>query len=131
MAGAVHLAPGAWRRLDGAPGRPAAGNLLAVCGIGRPDAFAKAVAREGTGAVELFSFPDHHPFTSADVARMAARAAGRSIVVTEKDAVKLEPLLGALASVPVHVMSDRFVWDWGEQVVRQRITAMVAEPRPT
>ncbi len=127
--GAVHLVPGAWRGIGGAPAAPRTEDVLAVCGIGRPDAFAKAVARRVTGTVELYSFPDHHAFTAEDVARIRARAAGRCIVVTEKDAVKLEAILDVDGAESVHVLSDQLVWDWGEDGVRARVETVVADAR--
>jgi len=61
-----------------------------ACGIGNPHAFALMLERMGVVIAERRFFRDHHAYTPADVAALAA--AGRPVVVTEKDAVKLEPL---------------------------------------
>jgi tetraacyldisaccharide 4'-kinase len=60
--------------------------------------------------VEHWTFPDHHHYTTADAARIAARAAalGATVVTTGKDAVKLGPLL------PVAVLSPATAWSAGE-----------------
>jgi tetraacyldisaccharide 4'-kinase len=124
----ARLEPGAWTSLAG--GRqagPPAEDVLVVCGVARPDAFLRAVASRVVGGAEPMVFPDHHAYGAADVARMVARARGRPIVVTEKDAVKLAPLLdGAAAGARALVLADRLAWDWGEDALRSRIHAAAA-----
>jgi tetraacyldisaccharide 4'-kinase len=61
--------------------------VLAVCGIGNPEAFRRTL--ESLGAqVTLKVFPDHHRYTTADVAAVNTLDAG-TVVMTEKDAAKL------------------------------------------
>lgn len=81
-------------------GQPAgnSGPLLAVAGIARPERFFSALREHGHEVVRSVTFRDHHWFTRKDLDRIAAvgRDAGAmSIVTTEKDAVRLEPLLRA------------------------------------
>ena len=88
----VHLRPGPWldpslRRRQGAPIGPA----LAVAGVGRPDDFFDQAEEAGARLVDAIAFPDHHPYTSAEVAALLKEAAGRPIVTTAKDVVKLAP----------------------------------------
>jgi tetraacyldisaccharide 4'-kinase len=69
--------------------------VAAVAGIARPEAFFAELERAGWPLVERIAFRDHHPFTAADVAAIAAklRASGAAAVLTtEKDAVRLLPL---------------------------------------
>ena len=61
-----------------------------ACGIGNPSAFALMLERMGVRIAERRFFRDHHAYTRADAESLAA--AGRPVVVTEKDAVKLEAL---------------------------------------
>lgn len=61
-----------------------------ACGIGNPHAFALMLERLGVRIAERRFFRDHHAYTRADV--LALAGTGRAVVVTEKDAVKLEPL---------------------------------------
>jgi tetraacyldisaccharide 4'-kinase len=127
----VHLAAGTWRLLDGAPADPPREDVLAVCGVARPDAFLRAVAGAVVGVAEPVVFSDHHAYSASDAERIVARARGRPIVVTEKDAVKLAALphfVGARARVLV--LTDRLTWDWGEETVRSRILALVADAQP-
>jgi tetraacyldisaccharide 4'-kinase len=87
----VPLTPGPWRRLDGTEASPPEGPLLAVASVAEPASFLE-VLRERTGTdPELLAFPDHHVYREPEVRRIADRAGGRTVVTTEKDAVKLEP----------------------------------------
>ena len=74
------------------------GRRVAVAGIARPERFFSALREHGHEVVRSVTFRDHHWFTRKDLDRIAAvaRAAGAtSIVTTEKDAVRLEPLIRA------------------------------------
>ncbi|MBX9927515.1 MAG: tetraacyldisaccharide 4'-kinase [Gemmatimonadaceae bacterium] len=62
--------------------------LYAVSAIGDPNAFA-AQLRAAGAVVSARAFRDHHEYTDADVASILQEAAGRRVVCTEKDAVKL------------------------------------------
>lgn len=97
----VLLRPGPWRTLrDGACGPPS-GPALAVTSIAGPADFA-AMARIASGhPVELVAFPDHHEYRADEVASLAQLAAGRPVVTTEKDAVKLATFSGLLPDVRV------------------------------
>lgn len=65
--------------------------VLVVSAIGDPAAFELQVAAAGPD-IEAVRFPDHHPYSDADVAALAERAKGAAIVLcTLKDAVKLGP----------------------------------------
>lgn len=68
--------------------------LHAVAGIGEPQRFFDHLATLGLG-FEVHAFPDHHPYSAADLA-----FDGDAILTTEKDAVKF----GALATLPVWVL---------------------------
>lgn len=70
--------------------------ILAVCGVGNPDAFAGTLRRYSPARVTLLAFPDHHVYTEADMAEIdAAFQASQSdlIVTTQKDEQKLVNLL--------------------------------------
>jgi tetraacyldisaccharide 4'-kinase len=121
----VHLADGGWARLDGTPGAAPAGDVLAVSGLARAAPFGDAVRRRVEGAVELVAFADHQAYTGADVERLVRRARGRAIVLPEKDAVKLAPLAAERGDFVV--LGDRLLWDWGEEALRARVLACVAE----
>jgi len=69
---------------------------FAFCGIARPGNFTRMLAAHGYEAVETATFEDHHAYTEADISRLvqAARAVeANGFVTTEKDAVKLTPIM--------------------------------------
>jgi tetraacyldisaccharide 4'-kinase len=83
LSGGPPLEPGALR------GR----TVVALCGIGAPEAFASQLAASGAVRLRLMAFGDHHAYSAADVAEARAAAGVDGIVVTTgKDAVKLRRL---------------------------------------
>jgi tetraacyldisaccharide 4'-kinase len=78
-----------------APRVPRSARVVAVAAIARPARFFDEVERAGWTLVDRVSFADHHPFSSRDVAEVAARAkAARAdlVLTTEKDVMRLLPL---------------------------------------
>ena len=66
--------------------------ILAVCGIGDPDAFVATLRHYSPERVELLAFPDHHVYTEVDMAAIdTAFQTSRAdlIVTTQKDEQKL------------------------------------------
>ena len=71
--------------------------ILAVCGIGNPDAFATTLMQCSAESVELLAFPDHHVYTEADFVRIDTvfqAAQADLIVTTQKDEQKLGAFVG-------------------------------------
>jgi tetraacyldisaccharide 4'-kinase len=85
----VGLHGGDMVRLQSLAGR----EVLAVAGLGMPRPFFDTLRQAGA-VVDEDAYPDHHPFSAADALKMVSRAAGRPIVITRKDAVKLRALIG-------------------------------------
>jgi tetraacyldisaccharide 4'-kinase len=81
---------GAWveEPLEALGGR----GVVAVAGVARPERFLASLAAAGAVVHELIRFPDHHAYSAADNARIAAAAGERLVVTTEKDLVKLPGL---------------------------------------
>ncbi|TVR06713.1 MAG: tetraacyldisaccharide 4'-kinase [Salinarimonadaceae bacterium] len=92
--------PEAAQRLAGA-------RLLAFAGIGRPEKFFDTLRACGAHLVEAEPFPDHHPYSSSELAALRARAAARGLTLatTEKDAVRLTDA-GDIATLPVRAVFD-------------------------
>jgi tetraacyldisaccharide 4'-kinase len=125
VVGVVSLEAGAFTRLDGTtPAPPPAGDVMAVCGIARPDAFAATVRDVVGGDVELMGFADHRAYDVADAERIRRRARGRPVVITEKDAVKLEHWGAKLGET--FVLHDRLCWDRGESTLRELVVDAIA-----
>lgn len=91
----LELRMGGWTDPAGAPADAPEGDVLAVCSIARPNAFAAGL-REllPESDVRLASFPDHHRFTRRELEALLRRRAGRTVVCTLKDAPKLAAFPG-------------------------------------
>jgi tetraacyldisaccharide 4'-kinase len=80
---------------EGAPQSPSAlagRRVIALAGVASPTGFVMTLAGLGATVTELLAFPDHHPYTEADLLRVrssARRAAVNCVVTTEKDWVRL------------------------------------------
>lgn len=92
--------------------------IFAFCGIGNPHGFGATLRAAGARIVALETFPDHHPYTDAEVDRIAdaARTAGATFVVTtEKDAVRIRripenpPFLAV--RIRMRLSSDEAYWE--------------------
>lgn len=83
--------------------------VVAVAGIARPERFFDDLEADGWRVVDRVSFRDHHRFTRADVASIAARVkqSGAALALTtEKDVMRLlpwRPLPVPVAWVPLTV----------------------------
>jgi tetraacyldisaccharide 4'-kinase len=69
---------------------------FAFCGIARPEGFMKMLAAQGYEPMDTMIFPDHYVYDEGDMHRLMERARqveANGFVTTEKDAVKLTPIL--------------------------------------
>ncbi len=78
--------------LAGNPASAPGGSVVLASGLGNPLGFELDTQQLGLEVRTSLRFPDHHHFTAADVAAIARLAAGATVVVTAKDAVKLAGL---------------------------------------
>ncbi len=69
--------------------------VFAFAGIGRPEKFIKTLQEAGAVVTGAQFFPDHHPYSAADIAALRRWAGDATLVTTEKDFVRLEPGLAA------------------------------------
>jgi tetraacyldisaccharide 4'-kinase len=80
---------------EGVPQPPSAlagRRVVALAGLASPAGFVTTLAGLGATVAELVEFPDHHPYTEADLERVrssARRAGVNCVVTTEKDWVRL------------------------------------------
>ena len=70
----------------------ASGPVVAVTAIGDPLAFARQLIQLGYDVTEVLAFDDHHDYTGDDLQEIQRISAGRPVITTEKDAVKLDPM---------------------------------------
>ncbi|MGY3448115.1 tetraacyldisaccharide 4'-kinase [Bradyrhizobium sp. USDA 4353] len=82
----AHLRPDA-KVIAALAGRP----LLAFAGIGDPQRFFRTLRASGLDIEAERAFPDHHPFSTEDIASLSDQAArhGLTLVTTEKDLARL------------------------------------------
>lgn len=92
-------------------GRISGARVVAVAAIAEPLAFYQTLRGWGADVKEIFEFPDHHAYTSADWQRMSRHTQSVDFVVTtEKDLVKLERFpfaRGKLVAVRIEPEVDR------------------------
>ena len=99
-------ATGAVSPLENLAGR----RVAAFCGIGNPEGFRRTLAGLGVQPAGFRAFPDHHPYTGADVADLAGwvREVGADLALTtQKDSVKLRA--DALGPTPLRAL--RIGWE--------------------
>ena len=136
---AAILGVGRWFTLQARNGEPASPTLtrdkpvVAVAGIARPQRFFETLTHDGWNVAERIAFPDHHWFTSSDLARVdaTARAADAvAVLTTEKDAARLPgtpPVRVPWVAVPLQVSIEPSVEfsDW----LRQRVATARSAPQ--
>jgi tetraacyldisaccharide 4'-kinase len=102
---------------------------LAFCGIARPENFTKMLAAQGYEPMDTMIFPDHHAYDDGDIHRLIERARqvdANGLVTTEKDAVKLTPILhDYLETVGPLVVARLSVELLDEQESLSQLVAMV------
>jgi tetraacyldisaccharide 4'-kinase len=78
-----------------ASARLAGRDVLAFAGIGRPEKFWNSLERTGARVAARRPFADHHPYARPEILAILAQArdSGLCPVTTEKDWVRLEPIL--------------------------------------
>lgn len=80
--------------------------VIAFAGIGLPEKFFATLRGVGAAIVAAHPFPDHHPFTRAEIETILAEAeaAGAVAVTTAKDRVRLPPdLRERVLALPVEL----------------------------
>lgn len=79
--------------------------VLAFAGIGRPEKFFATLRDHGISIKKEISFPDHHAFTTKELADLVAMAdqEGLILVTTEKDLVRISDPEIAKKCVPLPV----------------------------
>jgi len=109
------IEPTGWQA-PGPAGTQPDGPCIAIAGIAAPASFIANAQAAGARVERSLLFEDHHTYTAADARRILAEAAGRSIVTTEKDAVKLEALL---PHAPIWTLRQSVRIETGADVLEQ------------
>ena len=120
----VALLPGPWQDLRGNPADGPVGPTLSAAAVARPGAFAAQVSAASGNETELVTYPDHHEYTEADARALRTRAGTRTLVVTEKDAVKLVGLAPLVE--PARVLTQTLQWEEGEEALKSLVDSACA-----
>jgi len=102
-----------------APSSLADQQVLLASGIGNPDSFARDVRLCGARVRDHVVMGDHHAWTAAEVASLAAKAKALSVhrvLTTAKDAVKLESLAWPEGAPPLCVLDVEVALTQGADV---------------
>ena len=112
----------AWLEPD-AP--PPAGRWFGFAGVGKPWKVERAWRAAGCDLADFAPWPDHRPYSEADLRVMAARAEAldAGLLTTEKDAARLPPAWRA--RVAVWRVRVRFA---DPQAVTQRLMRAISAP---
>lgn len=82
--------------------------VYAFTGIAQPEFFFSAIESHKHKLVKKVEFDDHHDYTDEDLANIIteAKISGANIIVTtEKDIVKIKPLIGKMKmDIPIYVL---------------------------
>lgn len=101
-------------------------DVLAVSGIGAPQAFERQLVASGARVTGM-RFRDHHAYGAGDVAELLRRIPpGGMVVCTLKDAVKLGPRWPDHAP-PLWYLSQRLVVERGAAVLTAGLTALATQ----
>jgi tetraacyldisaccharide 4'-kinase len=94
-----------WRIRRGMEVPAVAGPAIAFCGIARPRQFFEGLEAAGLRLGARIAFRDHHRYTARDLDRLQSAAGGAgaaALITTEKDLVRLGPLVVSLPpSLPI------------------------------
>jgi tetraacyldisaccharide 4'-kinase len=103
--------------------------VAAFCGLGNPAGFRQTLEVLGRPPVSLREFPDHHPYSRADVDDLRRWAAGlpadAAVLTTQKDWVKLR--LTDLSGRPLWAVRIEFRFLDGETEFAAKLRAVIGE----
>lgn len=108
-----------------AAGAPA-GEVVAVAGIARPQEFVANAVAAGANVADVVIFRDHHAYDARDARRILEGAAGRPVVTTAKDAVKLAPLAPEL---DLWILDQGVAVEGGEAAIERHLDDLVTRSR--
>lgn len=99
-----------------------------VSSIGDPEGFEATIRRLNAAVAWHRMFPDHHRYEAADIAKIQDLARGsrpEAVVTTEKDWVRLQPLLSVEAmQIPWWLLEVRMAILHGERELDDRLAAV-------
>ena len=112
--------------------------IMAVSAIGNPASFERTLRDLGAEIIESIRYPDHHEYTvkeMQDVLQQADALGAESIVITEKDAVKIPAEFAKTNwNIPIFVICVEVKFQAGaqefQQELRRRLSEKLGERQP-
>ena len=97
--------------------------VVLVSGLGNPLGFEHAALGYGWQVIASFRFPDHHHYDASDIATMVAAAHQyhATLVITGKDAVKIQSLISADDAVHFRVLDVHHDIRAADQALLERL----------
>lgn len=95
--------------------------LLAVCGIGNPNAFVRTIEKQNPEKVEILAFPDHHVYSESDIQQINHKMVvceAEWIITTQKDEQKFTSLN---TDLPIFVLAIELAITDGEKVLLDKL----------
>jgi len=115
---------GARRERDAEPAELARGRWAAFCGIGNPEGFLLTLRAASCRPALFRIFADHHHYTRRQLELLlqeASDAGCTGVVTTEKDAVKLERLVGGVSGPPIYAAQSELEFTEGAETLTAAI----------
>lgn len=104
--------------------------VIALCGVGNPESFRKSLGEAGAKVIKMKTLPDHGKFPQRlleNCERLREKKRADAVIVTEKDAVKIQEgdqIPGSLLALKVRVefLSSREE-DLAHRIIQARLRA--------
>ena len=96
----------------------------AFCALGNPEGFQGQLTELGAEVVHWHAFPDHHNLTMGELQQFLEQAASvgaEAVIVTDKDGVKLPPVMRPL---PIYTLRARMILNDEEGFVNLMLKAV-------
>ena len=104
---------------------------MAVSAIGNPASFEQTLSDLGAVIIESLRYPDHHDYTikeMRDVLQQAEAQGAESIVITEKDAVKVPAEVAQESwKIPIYVICVEVTFQEGAEEFRLELQQKIEE----
>ena len=105
--------------------------IMAVSAIGNPASFERTLKDLGAQILESLRYPDHHEYTMKemeDVLQQAEAQGAESIVITEKDAVKIPvEVANANWNIPIYVICVEVKFQSGAEEFQRELKRRLEE----
>ncbi|MCY3008226.1 MAG: tetraacyldisaccharide 4'-kinase [Planctomycetota bacterium] len=103
-------------------------NVLAICGIGSPDAFFQTLQSLGANVVNKIVFPDHHDYQAGDIREIAVAAETidcDAIICTGKDLAKID--VSMIERFPIYSLDIEMEILFGKEILEDHLKEIIRQ----